>query len=46
MGVITYVTLCGNFPFDVEDDPNFDLLDDPERFLYVDSLWENISLEG
>ena len=46
MGVITYITLCGNFPFDIEDDPDFDQLENPDKFLYSDSLWKNISYEG
>jgi hypothetical protein len=45
MGVITYICLCGNFPFD-DTNLNYDQLDDPDNFLFSDYTWNDISSEG
>ena len=44
MGVITYICLCGNFPFD-DENMNFNELDNP-NFLFGDYSWEDVSDEG
>jgi serine/threonine protein kinase len=44
MGVITYICLCGNFPFD-DENMNFDELDNP-NFLFGDYSWKDVSDEG
>ena len=46
MGVITYISLCGNFPF--EEDANFDpdALEDPAFLFGGDDIWDNVSNDG
>ena len=45
MGVISFVALCGNFPFDDEAEFDPDDLEDPD-FLFGDYLWSTVSEDG
>ena len=46
MGVITFITLCGKFPFDEDCDLSPDELEDPDFLFGRDVIWSNVSVNG